>query len=446
MHSKPITRRSFVSRVAAGAALAGIAPRWATAMPGAEPALQWKTGFVYNEGMLQHPHSPEVPERLIRINEAMATTGLDALATPVSLLADPFPHVEKVHTDSHISSIRAIPKTGEAARLAIAGLLGAVKAVHDGSVRNAFCAIRPPGHHAHNSGYEEGFCFYSNVAIAAKYAQDLGYRKVLVVDWDYHHGNGTQDVFYADSSVLFCSTHDWYAYPGTGDPNQTGEGSGKGYNLNVHLDCGTTDSDFLAAFDDKIIPLAQEFKPDFVLISAGFDSRKYDLLGCFDITDSGFAQATQRLMDLADRFCEGRIVSALEGGYRVEDEVIADGAEAGQHTGTIADAVTAHVSTLMGMEEPVTGLAHRQTKRGSDFPAIERGMLEMGAVDPRSVRQVRIVDSRGRVVREVPRPLWRDGSIDMRTLGLGTGRYHVRLEMRSGPQRVMSLPMNRVSH
>jgi acetoin utilization deacetylase AcuC-like enzyme len=389
--------------------------------------------------MLQHPHSPEVPERLICINEAMDHTGLAKSVTPLEFLADPFPHVGAVHTEKHIASIEAIPKTGEAARLAIAGLLGAVKAVHEGAVRNAFCAIRPPGHHAHNSGREEGFCFYSNVAIAAIYAQSLGYSRILIVDWDYHHGNGTQDVFYDDPSVLFCSTHDQYTYPGTGDPGLTGQGDGEGYNLNVHLDCGATDSDFLAAFENKIIPLADGFKPDFVLISAGFDSRKHDLLGCFEITDSGFAQATAKLMELADTHCGGRIVSALEGGYRVEDEVIAGGQEAGKHTGTIADAVTAHVSTLMGMEQPITAVADRDAGQHGG-PGVERGVLKLGLVDPRSVRRVCVVDSRGRVVRRVPRSWWHSGGIDTRKLRLAAGHYQVRLEMHNGAACVVSLP------
>ena len=176
-------------------------------------------------------------------------------------------------------------------------MLSAVEAVADGRVRNAFCAVRPPGHHANNAGREEGFCFYSNAAIAARHAQSLGFEKVLVIDWDYHHGNGTQNAFYDDPSVLFFSSHDWHAYPGTGDPSLTGAGEGSDLNINVHLDCGARDRDMLAAWDKKLLPAVASFEPDFVLISAGFDSRKDDLLGCFDVTDDAFARMTRTVLD-----------------------------------------------------------------------------------------------------------------------------------------------------
>lgn len=434
MSSTSITRRSFISSVSTGAAAAAIMPQAAVGLSAAQPSPSWNTGFAYDDGMLEHTHSTEVSERLVVINQAMAATGLDALVTPVAFLDNPYPHIEAVHTTSHIEQVSAIPRTGEAARLAVAGLLGAVKAVHNGTVRNAFCAIRPPGHHAHNVGGEEGFCFYGNVAIAARYAQSLGYARVLIVDWDYHHGNGTQDVFYADGSVFFVSTHNWYDYPGTGSPGLTGEGDGAGYNLNIHLECGATDSQFLSAFDMQIIPLADDFKPDFVLISAGFDSRRHDLLGCFEITDNGFAEATRKLMALADTHCDGRIVSALEGGYRVTDEVIG-----GTHTGTIGDAAAAHVSALLGLAVPVAPPAGTQASRLNDDLTISNGRLRFGSVDPGEIRRVRVLDPAGRLVYEAPLSALRGDAIDLRRAGLAAGRYHVRVDRRHAAPIVRSL-------
>jgi acetoin utilization deacetylase AcuC-like enzyme len=299
-----------------------------------------KTGFVYDDRYLKHklaprrgePH-PESPERLLKINEAMRAAGLDQEVVRLALVADPLPAIQAHHTAEHIASVQKIPVTGPVAELAVAGALGAVEAVAKGKVRNAFCAIRPPGHHANNTGAEEGFCFYSNAAIAAKYAQKTyGFEKVLIIDWDYHHGNGTQNAFYADPSVLFFSTHNWHDYPQTGDPSLTGEGEGSGLNINVHLDCGAKDEDMLSAWDEKLLPAVNKFEPDLVLISAGFDSRQDDLLGCFDVTDDAFKKMTQTAMDIANRYCEGRLVSLLEGGYNVDG---------------LARAVVTHVGTLL---------------------------------------------------------------------------------------------------
>ena len=294
------------------------------------------TGFVYDEIYLDHelhPDHPESPERLRRILLEMKREGLDQEVTPISRLGEPLPHIEAHHTAEHVAGIQTIETTGRVAKAAVGGALAAVSAVSHGEVRNAFCAIRPPGHHANNTGDEEGFCFYSNAAIAAKYAQSVfGYEKILIIDWDYHHGNGTQNAFYDDPTVLFYSSHDWQAYPGTGDPSLEGKGEGSGLNINVHLECGSKDVDMLRAWDKKLLPAAAKFEPDFVIVSAGFDSRKDDPLGCFDATDGAFRRMTRTAMDVADQYCGGRLVSLLEGGYNVDG---------------LAKAATAHVSTLV---------------------------------------------------------------------------------------------------
>jgi acetoin utilization deacetylase AcuC-like enzyme len=232
-----------------------------------------------------------------------------------------------------VESVRRIDVTGPVAELAVAGALGAVDAVARGQVKNAFCAARPPGHHANNTGREEGFCFYSNAAIAARYAQRVhGFERVLIIDWDYHHGNGTQNAFYDDPSVIIISTHDWQAYPGTGDPSLTGERDGSGLNINAHLDCGSNDLDMLRHWDSKLLPAVSRFRPDFIIVSAGFDSRQDDLLGCFDLTDDVFRRMTRTAMDLAEDYTGGRLVSLLEGGYNVEGNALA---------------AAAHVETLL---------------------------------------------------------------------------------------------------
>jgi acetoin utilization deacetylase AcuC-like enzyme len=265
--------------------------------------------------------------------EMMKASGLEQEVVRLELLSDPMPYIRAHHEAEHVESIRKIEVTGPVSELAVAGALGAVQAVSKGELRNAFCAIRPPGHHANNTGREEGFCFYSNAAIAAKYAQAVfGLEKILIIDWDYHHGNGTQNAFYDDPSVLFFSTHDFQAYPGTGDPSLIGEGKSEGLNINVHLGCGSKDIDMLSSWDEKLLPTVHKFEPDLVLISAGFDSRKDDLLGCFEVTDDAFVRMTKTAMSIADEYCEGRLVSLLEGGYNVDGQ---------------ARAVEAHVGTLV---------------------------------------------------------------------------------------------------
>jgi acetoin utilization deacetylase AcuC-like enzyme len=198
-------------------------------------------------------------------------------------------------------------------------------------VRNAFCAVRPPGHHA-TANRGMGFCIFNNVAIAARYLQKKhGIGKVLIVDWDYHHGNGTQDIFYADPSVFYFSTHHYGAYPGTGAPSECGIGAGTGSTLNVPLPVGATDLQICEALEEKLLPAARQFRPDFVLISAGFDAMRGDLLGCFDVTPEGFADLTWLLKQFAEEMCVGRILSVLEGGYRLDG---------------LAECVKAHVAVL----------------------------------------------------------------------------------------------------
>ena len=337
-------RRRFVKTVAA-AAVPGLALacRDGAGRGSGIPGLTQATGTAlvsdprYLDHVLIRPNGnrpPEIPDRLVRMLAELEARGLVEATVQLSPTVDPLLRIRAHHTGEHVDSVRQLGVTAEVAELAVSGALTAVDAVAEGTVRNAFCAVRPPGHHANNTGAEEGFCYYSNAAIAARYAQEVhGYERVVIIDWDYHHGNATQNAFYADPSVLFFSAHDWDAYPGTGDPSLTGEGAGAGLNINVHLDCGASDADMLRHWDNALSPAVADFDPDFVVVSAGFDSRRDDLLGCFDLTDEAFRRMTRIAMDYADSCCEGRLVSLLEGGYNIDGTALA---------------AAAHVETLLG--------------------------------------------------------------------------------------------------
>ena len=206
----------------------------------------------------------------------------------------------------------------DAARFAAGGVFRAVDEVVAGRLQNAFCAPRPPGHHA-NAAHGMGFCIFNNVALGARYAQKRhGIGKVLIVDWDVHHGNGTQDIFYEDGSVLFFSTHQHPWYPGTGWAEEVGKGKGRGCIVNCPFPAGAGKNLVLGAMRDRLVPAARAFKPELVLISAGFDSRQGDPLGRFMLTDADFAAATKIVCDLAKETAGGRVVSVLEGGYDLE--------------------------------------------------------------------------------------------------------------------------------
>ena len=321
----------------------------------ASAAASRQTGLLFDDVYLRHLSGntghPERPERLSAIWNGLEQAGVLKSLYRLMPRRATEDELALVHDRSYLDLTRRElgnvkgPKelsTGdtlvsadsyEVAHFATGGVLNAVDAVMAGQVKNAFCAVRPPGHHA-TPTRGMGFCIYNNIAIAARYVQKVhGVRRVLIVDWDYHHGNGTQDIFYEDDSVFYFSTHDYGAYPGTGGPAETGSGKGLGTTLNVPLPGGASDAQILQAFESRLVPAARRFRPDFILISAGFDGMRNDLLGRFDITPRGFAVITRVVTKLAAELCQGRIVSVLEGGYRLDG---------------LAESVTAHVRALQG--------------------------------------------------------------------------------------------------
>jgi acetoin utilization deacetylase AcuC-like enzyme len=210
------------------------------------------------------------------------------------------------------------PRSYEVARHATGTCLNAVDLVMTAKARNAFCIVRPPGHHA-SANRGMGFCLFNNIAIAARYAQQkYGIERVVIADWDVHHGNGTQDIFYRDPSVFFFSTHQSPWYPGTGAADETGDGPGEGTTLNCPFPSGAGRDEILGAFAQRLHPRMSVFRPGLILISAGFDSRAGDPLGQFRLSDTDFADLTTLMMEIADRYAGGRLISVLEGGYNLE--------------------------------------------------------------------------------------------------------------------------------
>jgi acetoin utilization deacetylase AcuC-like enzyme len=297
-----------------------------------------RLAFIRDAKCLQHtppPSHPESPQRLAGIDKAFEESSLagsvDQLKPPLVelddlLLVHSEQYVEEIGRDAadiHGADILQIDAdtymsegSYRAARLAAGAGTMAVDGVHNNQYESAFVAVRPPGHHASRST-AMGFCLFNNIAIAAQYARKkCGYERVAIIDWDVHHGNGTQEIFYNDPSVCFVSMHEYPAYPGTGWYSEHGRGDGEGFTLNIPLPSGTGDRGHLAAWDQLIKPVCTEFAPDLILVSAGYDAHRADPLGFQKISTAGFAMLTQRLADLS-LATGAKSVCFLEGGYNV---------------------------------------------------------------------------------------------------------------------------------
>ena len=296
-----------------------------------------RVGFVYDPRYLGHEMGhghPESPERLRAICAQLQSSGTWSRLHQITPRLAERQWIELIHRASYVESLeRRSPVSGyasldpdtsmspgtlDAAYLATGGALAAVDAIMNGDIDQAFCAVRPPGHHA-EADRAMGFCFFNSVAIAARYIQQhYGLQRVLIVDWDVHHGNGTQHAFYDDASVLFFSTHQFPYYPGTGGAMEIGEGKGKGLTINVPLSGGQGDDEYREVFQKVLVPAADAFQPEFVLLSSGFDAHRNDPLASMDLTEEGYGELTSMVASIAKNFSSGRILACLEGGYHLQ--------------------------------------------------------------------------------------------------------------------------------
>ncbi len=304
------------------------------------------TAYFTHDLFVEHltpPGHPERPERLRAISKALDDDAFGALDRRVAPTADPatflYAHpqgfVDALAAESPAEGINRLdtetsmsPKTWECVGLAVGAANAAVDAVFDGNADNCFVAVRPPGHHAEKTT-AMGFCLINNVAVAARHAQRAhGAERVAIIDWDVHHGNGTQDIFFDDESVLYASTHQMPLFPGTGAKTEEGVGN----IFNAPLLANTGGDSFREAFKTRILPAVEAFCPDLVLISAGFDAHYRDPLAQINLVEDDFDWATARVMELAAHSCNGRLVSLLEGGYDLVG---------------LAQSTSAHVKRLM---------------------------------------------------------------------------------------------------
>jgi acetoin utilization deacetylase AcuC-like enzyme len=294
-----------------------------------------KAGLVYDPIYLEHDTGDHVENsrRLVEAISYLKETGIKEKLTCLPPRPASLEELEMLHTPEYISYVKnkaekgggwldpdtvMSPKSYDAALYAAGGLLVAVEAVMKGEVDNAFALVRPPGHHAIRDR-AMGFCIFNNIAIATKFAMTkFSLNRILIVDFDVHHGNGTQDAFYADPKVLYFSTHQYPFYPGTGWMDETGMGEGEGATANFPMAAGWGDEEYLRAFNEVLITLARKFQPQLILVSTGFDAHWADHLAMMQVTVKGFAQMVMILKELAAELCQGRLVFTLEGGYNLK--------------------------------------------------------------------------------------------------------------------------------
>ena len=325
--------------------------------------IAMSAGYVYNPIYLKHDTGQhvEVAARLEAITSYLEKTGLNSQLTLIEPRPATIDEIALVHTREYIKEIEEKATSGggwldpdtvmsagsyEAALYAAGGLIRAVEAVMAGEVSSAFALVRPPGHHA-TSRQAMGFCLFNNIAIAARYAlAEYNLERILIIDFDVHHGNGTQEAFYDNPRVMYISTHQYPHYPGTGSIEETGSGAAKGTNINIPLPAGCGDAEYLKVFEQIIVPAGRRFNPQLILVSAGYDTHRADPLAMMEVTTGGFAKMTGTIKGLADELCGGRLALTLEGGYDLN---------------TLAVSVKATFDALLGnsIEDPLGGPPRR---------------------------------------------------------------------------------------
>jgi acetoin utilization deacetylase AcuC-like enzyme len=344
-----------------------------------------RTGIVKHETYMKHvmdPGHPESPERLRVIYQMLEEKEMKGLVEPVTPREATREELLAIHSADYIDLVASTagkPHTRldmdtstsaqsyEAALLAAGGLMELVKAVMEGKPDNGFALVRPPGHHAERDK-AMGFCLFNNVAIAAMYAiRTFNLERILIVDWDVHHGNGTQHSFYEDPRVLYASTHRYgFFYPGTGSATEVGRGKGEGFTVNMPIASRGDDSLYGNYFNTILKPIALEYKPQLVLVSAGFDIHYDDPLGGMEVTPKGFSRLTQILMEIAETTAHGKLVFALEGGYSVSGQ---------------CQSVKAVLRELS--QNSTVDTKEALEKEKEDYPQVEQSLLQIKAIQKR---------------------------------------------------------------
>lgn len=290
------------------------------------------TGIVYHPEYLAHDTGGHVerPERLESVVESLKLNGMwDGLLKVVPAPAA-LEELSLVHTPEYIERVRLFSERGggnfgggnigsrrtfQVASLAVGGVLAAARAVLEGKMDNCFALVRPPGHHA-KPAHGMGFCFFNNLAVAARFVmKNYGIKRILMVDWDAHHGNGIENIFYREAEVLYFSIHRRWSYPGTGWPEKAGEGPGAGHNINVPLDKGAGDADYLEVLNRVLVPVARLYRPELVMVAAGQDAYRHDPIGGMGLSEDGYGAVAEVLCNIAGAYAGGRLIAALEGGY-----------------------------------------------------------------------------------------------------------------------------------
>ncbi len=293
-------------------------------------------GFIEHPLFLKHlvgvPHV-ESPERIKAINERIRKSPIVKSISFIEAERAEISWIERVHTPDYVRGILSLeiedavildwgdtvatPATPEAALYAAGAGITAAKLVNEGKISSAFCCVRPPGHHA-EPDRAMGFCIFNNIAVTAAHLLDeMGFSRVAIIDWDVHHGNGTEKIFIEDDRVFYISLHQYPHYPGTGHASTAGLGKGLGFNMNLPMGAGAGDKQYLDAFHERILPALDTYKPQFILISAGFDAHAEDPLSGTVLTTQVYGKMTELLREVADKHCGGKIVSLLEGGYDI---------------------------------------------------------------------------------------------------------------------------------